>query len=62
MSLQQRKVLCPKCGAEMNRHARKLRSPVSPQDAELVDDDLGGILMELNSCPECGASVARDAE
>jgi hypothetical protein len=45
----------------MNRHAEKLRDPISPQDAARVDDDLGGVVAELHACPQCGRSLRRDA-
>lgn len=61
MSLRPAKMRCPKCNAEMNRHARKLREPISPQDAARVDVDLGAVVMEMHACPGCGKSMARDA-
>jgi predicted RNA-binding Zn-ribbon protein involved in translation (DUF1610 family) len=45
---------CPKCGAQMNRHAEKLvylDKPVEPRRGEL---SLGGLLAEAFACPSCG--------
>jgi len=61
MSQQRAKMRCPDCNVEMNRHAEKLRDPISPQDAARVDDDLGGVVAELHACPQCGRSLRRDA-
>jgi predicted RNA-binding Zn-ribbon protein involved in translation (DUF1610 family) len=43
-------VTCPKCGAEMNRHAQKL-----------VHGGDGDVLDEVWACPRCGASAWRTA-
>jgi predicted RNA-binding Zn-ribbon protein involved in translation (DUF1610 family) len=45
---------CPRCGAEMNRHAEKLVHPGSSAELRLVDPALGGILEETHACPVCG--------
>jgi predicted RNA-binding Zn-ribbon protein involved in translation (DUF1610 family) len=45
---------CPKCGAEMNRHAEKLVHPGSSAELGPVDPDLGGLLEETHACPVCG--------
>jgi ribosomal protein S27AE len=50
---------CPKCGAEMNRHAEKLVHPGSPAEARLVDVALGGLLEETHACPRCGNVESR---
>ena len=62
MSQKREKMRCPDCNVEMNRHAGKLRDPISPQDAARVDVDLGGVVTELHACPQCGRSLARDAD
>ena len=45
---------CPKCGAEMNRHAEKLVYPGSAAEARLADNQLGGLIEETHACPACG--------
>jgi predicted RNA-binding Zn-ribbon protein involved in translation (DUF1610 family) len=45
---------CPRCGAEMNRHAEKLVHPESAEEAASMDAALGGVLMEAHACPACG--------
>ena len=46
------KVICPRCGAEMNHHAMKIDYGV--EDPSLVDPDFGGALKEAYTCPKCG--------
>jgi predicted RNA-binding Zn-ribbon protein involved in translation (DUF1610 family) len=53
------KLRCPKCGAEMNRHAEKLVHPESPAETRLVDAALGGLLEETHACPKCGNVESR---
>ena len=48
------KMICPKCGAEMNHHANKLVDPADRQDAAEIDPELGGLLQETHTCPNCG--------
>jgi ribosomal protein S27AE len=50
---------CPKCGAEMNRHAEKLVHPESSAEARLMDAALGGLLEETHACPRCGNVESR---
>ena len=45
------KIKCPRCGAEMNHHADKLLA----SDSEVISNTV----MELHSCPACGASASR---
>jgi ribosomal protein S27AE len=61
MAKQTNKMICPKCGDEMNHHADKLIDPVSSQDAKHVDTVLGGVIEETHSCPACGAVASRIA-
>jgi len=46
----------------MNRHAKKVLYPRSEDEASLVDEDLGGILLERHACPNCGRSASRVQE
>ena len=59
MAVQNTKMICPKCGAEMNHHADKVIDPVRPEDMKHVDPALGGIVNEMHSCPACGAMASR---
>ena len=54
MPALQTRMRCPKCGAEMNRHAEKLVYPSSAAEAHLADDQLGGLIEETHACPACG--------
>ena len=53
------KLRCPKCGAEMNRHAEKLVYSDSAADTRLIDPALGGLIEETHACPRCGNVEAR---
>ncbi|HZQ69175.1 MAG TPA: hypothetical protein VFA68_11705 [Terriglobales bacterium] len=53
------KMKCPHCGAEMNHHADKILRAESA--ATPLDSIFGGVVLELHSCPGCGASGARSA-
>jgi hypothetical protein len=53
------KMICPKCGFEMNHHGEKLvvnELPTAP-----TDKNMDGYLTEFHSCPNCGASACRPA-
>jgi ribosomal protein S27AE len=50
---------CPKCGAQMNRHAEKLVYADNASDAQRADPFLGGLLEETHACPRCGNVEAR---
>lgn len=55
-----RKMICPKCGDEMNHHADKLVYLANPDEAR--QSDLGGMVEETHACPGCGAVESRRAE
>ena len=55
------KMICPACGVEMNLHAEKVDYTISPADGEGFDPDLGGVIEEFHTCPECGHTQARRA-
>jgi ribosomal protein S27AE len=59
MVVQNTKMICPKCGAEMNHHADKLVDPVKPEDLKHVNPSLGGVVKEMHACPKCGAVESR---
>ena len=62
MAVQKNKMICPKCGAEMNHHADKLVYPVTPEDAKKLNAVLGGVIEETYGCPGCGGVESRRAE
>ncbi len=47
---------CTECGAETNRHALKVRDARSQEEFDRIDPDLGGVLVNCHTCPECGRS------
>lgn len=51
------KMKCPRCGAAMNHHADKVEWA-----EEGFDPVLGGTVIELHSCPACGAGASRSAK
>jgi ribosomal protein S27AE len=56
-----RKMICPRCGAEMNHHGNKLVYDSDPQGTRQIDAALGGLVDEFHTCPKCGATAARAA-
>jgi ribosomal protein S27AE len=54
------KMICPKCGFEMNHHSDKLVHGPNSQ-AGPMDGHLGGFLEEFHACPNCGAVASRPA-
>jgi hypothetical protein len=43
------KILCPKCGAEMNYHADKLDFTTALTEPDAIDPDFGGIFGEVHT-------------
>ena len=62
MAKQKSKMICLKCGAEMNHHADKLVDPVTPEDWKHFNYTLGGMIEEMHCCPGCGAVASRKEE
>jgi ribosomal protein S27AE len=56
------KIICPKCGDEMNHHADKLIYATEGDVAAKIDPSLGGVVEETHNCPSCGASASRIAK
>ena len=54
---QTSKMICRKCGADMNHHAVKI--DYGMDDAALIDKDFGGILKEVHTCAKCGITELR---
>lgn len=50
------KMICPDCGAEMNREV-----DYGIEDAKFIDAVFGGALKEAHTCPECGRTELRPA-
>lgn len=53
------KMVCKKCDVEMNHHAEKLVDPINRKEAAQMNPDLGGLIEEIHSCPDCGESESR---
>ncbi|MGH7848516.1 MAG: hypothetical protein ACREQW_25535 [Candidatus Binatia bacterium] len=60
--MARQKMICPKCGDEMNHHADKLVNPVTAEEAERINPALGGLIEETHYCPGCGAVESRRTE
>jgi ribosomal protein S27AE len=60
--MARRKMICPKCGDEMNHHADKLVNPVTAEEVKKINAALGGVIEEAHYCPGCGAVESRRAE
>ena len=57
-----KKMICPACGAEMNRHALKIDYGAALENPEAGDPEYGGVLEEVHACPECGRTLMRRAD
>jgi ribosomal protein S27AE len=54
---------CPACGSPMNHHADKLEyTDKLDKESEAVDRDLGGLVVEVHTCPGCGNVETRVAD
>ncbi len=56
-----RKMICPRCGAEMNHHGNKLVYDIDRQGPRQIDPNLGGFVDEFHTCPKCSAAATRAA-
>ncbi len=56
------KMICPRCGVEMNQHAEKMVYPTTPEMARRADPALGGVVEEMHTCPRCGGGAMREAQ
>jgi ribosomal protein S27AE len=59
MSAVSTAMICPKCGATMNWHADKLIQGATPKAVRPADLGLSGTILEMHSCPRCGANASR---
>ena len=57
-----KKMICPDCGVEMNHHAMKIDYTTEPDAHEAADAELGGVLIEAHTCPQCGQTATREHE
>lgn len=58
----QSKMICPRCGVEMNLHAQKIDYAATPEEELAVAaEELGGVLEEIHTCPACGDTESRRA-
>lgn len=55
------KMICPVCGVEMNHHADKIDYTAGLNEPEAFDTELGVVVEEFHTCPECGQTLARSA-
>jgi hypothetical protein len=55
------KMICPRCGAEMNRHAEKIDYAADAGEPDAFDPELGGVVEEFHTCPGCHLTLARRA-
>ena len=46
------RMICPKCGAEMNHHAMKI--DYSLEDSTQIDPAFEGVVEEVHTCTNCG--------
>ena len=56
------KILCPECDIQMNHHANKLDFTTALTEPDAINPELGGILEEIYTCPQCGNIVVRRAK
>jgi ribosomal protein S27AE len=56
------KMICWKCGNEMNHHADKLIYSTETNVMAKLDPSLGGLIEETHHCPGCGAIAGRIVE
>ena len=55
------KMICPRCGIEMNHHSDKIVYAADTEQAAPTDPTLGGFIEEFHTCPKCGGGATRHA-
>ncbi len=55
------KMICPRCGEEMNHHADKIDYGAALDNPGAESGGLGGVLQEIHTCPGCGDVEMRPA-
>ena len=53
------KMKCPDCGIDMNHHADKIDYSVPIAAAQELEAEMGGLIQEVHTCPECGRTEMR---
>jgi hypothetical protein len=62
MERKKSKMICPKCGDEMNHHADKLVYSAGADDSSRPNADFGVVIEETHECPACRAIESRRAD
>jgi ribosomal protein S27AE len=57
--MQEARMNCPRCGAEMNHHATKVN--YDADEASPRDQAFDGVVEEVHTCPKCGYVALRQA-
>ncbi|HEV8610647.1 MAG TPA: hypothetical protein VGS98_11365 [Thermoanaerobaculia bacterium] len=57
---KRQKLRCQECGAEMNFHAEKVDQSRAADDPA-ADAALGGVVLEIHTCPVCKFVLEREA-
>jgi len=58
--MPKKKMICPRCGAEMNNHAEKI-SYETAEGNRKADAVFGGVVDEIHTCPGCANVESRAA-
>jgi ribosomal protein S27AE len=56
---EESKMICRRCGVEMNHHSDKIVYAADPEQAAPTDLTLGGFIEEFHTCPKCGGGASR---
>lgn len=59
--LEAQKIVCSKCGTQMNHHADKLDFTTVLTEPDAINPEFGGILEQVHTCPKCGNTEVRRA-
>jgi len=58
--MPKKKMICPRCGAEMNNHAEKI-SYETAEGNRNPDAVFGGVVDKIHTCPGCANVESRAA-
>lgn len=61
MTAIENKMICPRCGVEMNHHSDKIVCGGELQCETPLNPTLGGFIEEFYTCPRCGGGTSRHA-
>ncbi len=59
--VEKQPMTCADCGVVMNHHADKIDYNAASEDPAAADAELGGVVEEAHTCPECGQTHLRRA-